>query len=205
MEKQEQVQVDHKRTNRIFISIILLLLSIIGGTAYYLVKDLPIAPVIVLHNQDSLRDQVERLQNENNLIDSITTKRIRQMRLDSVNLVAAANILKAKYYKAIKAAPDTCRSYIDTVYLESQKLDSLNKRQIAKKDSTIKDLIKRADNSDLSLFKTNQIIDVKNDSIRILTVLYKDYRRKFRWAKGIGWVKTGAAAYVGYKAGKILP
>jgi len=184
---------------------LLLLCGYYGIRIYNLINEAPVVPVVVLHNQDSLRDQVERLQNENNLIDSITTKRIRQMRLDSVNLVAAANILKAKYYKAIKTAPDTCRSYIDTVYLESQKLDSLNKRQIAKKDSTIKDLQKRADNSDLSLFKTNQIIDIKNDSIRILTVLYKDYRRKFRWAKGIGWVKTGAAAYGGYKAGKILP
>lgn len=179
-------------------------LSLIFSVAYYNLVDIP-NPVVILNNQDSLRDQITRLENENNLIDSINAKRNRRSRIDSINHIAALNTLNRKYLSAIKAAPDTCKSYIDTVYKESLKLDSVNKQTIARKDSTIHDLQKRADNSDLALFKTNQIIDVKNDSLAIMNKLYIKYRRKFRWAKIGGWVKTGAAAYGGYRAGKILP
>lgn len=84
-----------------------------------------------------LHDSIQSLR----LTDSLRSIEINRIVTASINDTIAMrkqlNKLQSKYYHALKIAPDTCRSYIDTVYKESMVNDSLTKIALARKDSII--------------------------------------------------------------------
>lgn len=140
-------------------------------------------PVPTINIQDTLNKEIKNLKNENNKIDTNLIKRFKQMHLDSINLVAQVSKYKIAYYKAIKTAPDTCKTYIKTIYEECNKVDSNRVKYSLKQDSTIKDLTKQKNNLELTVTKKDLIIGIKSDSIA--TMLIKNKKETF-----LGWLKT---------------
>jgi len=159
-------------------------------------------PVPTINIQDTLNKEIKNLKKDNDKIDTNLVKRFKQMRLDSINLVAQVSKYKTAYYRAIKTAPDTCKSYIDTVYEECNKVDSMRVKYSLKQDSTIKDLTKQKKNLELMVTKKDLIIGIKSDSIS--TVLYnnKKLNQANKTAKLMGWLKSAASFGGGVLAGR---
>lgn len=170
-------------------TIITVILTVVICVVYFLnchgerveVKTLPI-------NQNKLNKDIKTLKGVNTQIDSSVVLRERKMRLDSVNLVKQLTKYKLAYLKAIKTAPDTCKTYINIIYKECEKVDSSRVNYSLKQDSTIKDLKKVNNNLKLIEQKKDSIIIAKSDSISILKQVGK---RKFKNGFKLGFA-TGA-------------
>lgn len=128
---------------------------------------------IIKVNQKEVNDRIEKLQYENVLKDSSIAIRERKNRIDSVKITSAMLRYKKAYQNAIKQAPDTCKSYIDTIYAECNKVDSMRVNYSLKQDSTIKDLKVKNKNLEQIVIKKDTIINTKNDSIKIVKALLK--------------------------------
>lgn len=138
----------------------------------------------------------KRINKEINILNSDNTKKqiavsAREKRLsnDSLNLVSQINYLKKAYLNALKKSPDTCKSYINTVYVECNKNDSIGAIISIRKDSTINDLSAEIFNFKKIDEKKDSIIFIKSDSIKIVKSLIKHSAKK--WFK-IGFI-TGSA------------
>lgn len=116
-----------------------------------------------------------------NHLDTFISERHKRLIQDSINMKLAYNNLHSLYIHAIKTAPDTCRSYIDTVYKEALVVDSTDRVTIARLDSTNQDLF-----IEIMFYKSI----AHNDTLRInqLTDTIKTVKHKAFW-RG---VKIGA-------------
>jgi hypothetical protein len=122
-----------------------------------------------------------------NKIDTNIYQRHKRLIQDSINMKLAYNRLRAKYLNALKTLPDTCKSYIDTIYKEALVVDSTDKVMIARLDSTNQDLFVK-----VLLYKSI----THNDTLRISNLsdsLKTEFKRGLRKGRKQG-VIVGAAA-----------
>lgn len=159
-------------------------------------------PVSKLNIQDTLNKEIKTLEKENDKIDTNLVKRVKQMRLDSINLVAQVSKFKIAYYKAIKTAPDTCKSYIDTIYAECTKVDSARVKYSLKQDSTIKDLTKEKNNLELIVDKKDLIIGIKTDSINTMVYDNKKLKQTNNKKEIASWFKFSGGMIGGFLVGR---
>lgn len=155
-------------------------------------------PKPVINIQTIINDELLKLDIKNAKKDSAINARNIQMRKDSVNLVIQVTKYKNAYYKAIKTAPDTCKSYIDTIYKECNKVDSIRLKYSLKQDSTIKDLTAQKENLKIAVTKKDLIIGIKNDSLNLMQYNCDKLNKKIR----NNLIKSGGACLLSFFIGK---
>lgn len=151
------------------------------------------------------------------LIDSLTTQKVKQVdgwmierdqilhRVDSLKsrLVDARNKWRTHYDTIYLRAPDTCKEYMEAVYVECERLDSSNQKVITeqgaalKKDSTIIGGL-----NDVITLKNYKIAQ-KNDTIAELKQDLKTSKKETRRAKIGGWFKTAGATLGSFYLGRV--
>ena len=157
-------------------------------------------PTPPVNNEKIINEELFQMNKINAEKDSVINSRTIEMRKDSVNLVKQVNKYKTAYLNAIKTAPDTCKTYINTIYSNCNNVDSIRNIYALKQDSIIKDQEQQKQNYKLQLVKKDLIIGIKNDSLNTMLYNNEQLQRKIVY----GWFKTGGALLAGFFVGKSL-
>ena len=151
------------------------------------------------------------------LIDSLTEKKVEQVngwmlereqilqRVDSLkeSLATARGKWRTRYDTIYLRAPDTCKEYMDAVYIECERLDSANRKVISEQGAAIKkDCTIIAGLNDVIALK-NYKIGQKNDTIAELLQDLKTSKKETRRARAWGWIRTGASSLGSFYLGRV--
>ncbi len=159
-------------------------------------------PKPVINIQTIINDELLKLDIKNAKKDSAINARNIQMRKDSINLIAQVTKYKNAYYKAIKIAPDTCKTYINTIYQDCNKVDSIHAVYALKQDSTIKDQEQQKQNLKMQVAKKDLIIGVKNDSLNIMKFNNEQLNKTNNKKELASWFKLSGGLLFGFVAGR---
>ncbi len=144
------------------------------------------------------------LSHEINVIDSTSFRVTKRLKQDSINMSKAYNKLKSKYNNAINQAPDTCRSWIDTIYKEALILDLTDKVTIKRQDTLIDQY--KSQVSKLKQVAHNDTLQINyllNDSI---PKIYKSRFWRGYWKGQKHGIAEGILLDEGLRAGiKLIP
>lgn len=150
--------------------------------------------------------KVSKLHDKNTILSndiiksvSVISSRAKRLKQDSIDMAKAYQKLKSKYHNAIRQAPDTCKSWIDTIYSDALILDFTDNITIKRQDSTIKDYeVQTKKLTEITHNDTLWINHLQNDSIPKIykSRFWKGYKKGFKHG-----AITGASVSEGIRAG----